>query len=593
MRCCWPCQSNSLIRFVVKPINYCGNDVLLNMRKINLACMALCTVWLVAACAPAPLKLSDHHINPDDKLTAGNIPEPVLSHQQETALSDSAVNTGLKTDAPDLMDEVYSVVVNNVDLRELLFALSRDAEIDVDIASQVSGTITMNAVDQSLFQILDRIVGLSDIRYGMRDGVLMIEKDSPYFVHYDVGYLNIGRSSHSSVSISTEVATTGMGAGASSSSGGSGDNSSSTTISNTSNNYFWQTLTDNIEAILNGGSSTASASAEKGASDNSTEEAVEGEAKRTAASVIVNSESGLLAIKATKKQHRDVQSFLDRVLDGAKRQVLIEASIVEVRLNDAYQAGVDWSRLAQPGSSGLSFVQDLIGTNLADPPVSTLSYTGLGKHDIDATIKLLSEFGEIKVLSTPKLMVLNNQTALLKVVDNIVYFSINVDEDIQENFINRTFTTDIHTVPVGLVMSVTPHVTKIGEVILNVRPTISRVSRFVEDPNPALALAEVKSLIPEISVREMESMMKINGGDTAIIGGLMQDVQNDGTSGLPGLSKLPYIGGFFSYKNQEYTKSELIVFIRPVIIQQASLNSQELAPYKTLLPGLFDTEETE
>jgi len=568
--------------------------VLLNMRKINLVLIALCTVLLVIACAPAPLKISDHHIAVDDRPVAGDIPSPVLTHQQMPAPLKTDLGVGQNNGNLDLMDEVYSIVVNDVNLRELLFALSRDAKIDVDISSEVSGTITMNAVDQSLFQILDRIVGLSDIRYGMNNGVLLIEKDAPYFVHYDVGYLNMGRSNTSSVSISTEVATTGVGAASQTSS--SGNNSSSTFIQNTSRNKFWETLTENIEAVLNGGNSTTSAftTATNNNADDSEESEVSSDIEKKNVSLIVNSESGFLAIKASKKQHREVQLFLDRVLEGAKRQVLIEASIVEVELNDAYQAGVDWKRLVQTGSSGFSFVQNLTGVNLTDSPTSTLSYVDPnGKHDIDATIKLLSEFGDIKVLSTPKLMVLNNQTALLKVVDNIVYFTIEVDEDVQENFINRTFTTEIRTVPVGLVMSVTPNISNINEVILNVRPTISRVSKFIEDPNPALANAEVKSFIPEISVREMESMMKINGGDTAVIGGLMQDTHNDGSSGVPGLSKLPYVGALFKYKNNKHTKSELIVFIRPVIIRQASLSSPELAPYKKLLPGIFDADVTE
>ena len=555
--------------------------VLSVMRKNLLAAMALLTALLVTACAPTPLKMSEHHINPQLDVVAGDVPKPVLQHPP-SAQAGASNQAGTET---ELLDEVYSVVVNNVNLRELLFALSRDAEIDVDIASGIKGTITLNAVDQSLFQILDRIVDMSDIRYKMKNGVLVIQRDSPYLAHYDVAYLNMGRSSHSNVSISTEVATTGVGADAGgSSSGGSGDNSSNTAIKNTSNNNFWRTLTENIDAILNGGNSTESAYTD---SSRQAQSSSENDAPKSAASVIVNSESGLLTIKATRKQHREVQVFLDRVLDGAQRQVLIEASIVEVQLNDTYQAGVDWSRMVQSGASGFSFVQDLIGANLGAAPVSTLSYSSSGKHDISATVKLLSEFGNTKVLSTPKLMVLNNQTALLKVVDNLVYFSIDVEEDVQENFINRTFTSDIHTVPVGLVMSVTPHVSGRGEVILNVRPTISRVLRFVQDPNPALVLPEatVESLIPEISVREMESMMKINGGDTAVIGGLMQDIHNDNSSGLPGLSKLPYIGDLFSYKSRASTKSELIVFIRPVIIEQASLKSKALSPYQHFLPG--------
>jgi general secretion pathway protein D len=181
-------------------------------------------------------------------------------------------------------------------------------------------------------------------------------------------------------------------------------------------------------------------------------------------------------------------------------------------------------------------------------------------------------------------MVLNNQTALLKVVDNLIYFTIDVEEDVQENIINRTFTSEIHSVPVGLVMSVTPQISDIDAVTLNVRPTISRVLRFVEDPNPALAISDTTSLIPEISVREMESVMQISGGDTAIIGGLMQDQHGDDTSGIPGLSKLPWVGDLFSYKNNNYTKSELIIFIRPTIIKQANLNSKELEGYKKFLP---------
>ncbi|MBQ0719499.1 MAG: pilus (MSHA type) biogenesis protein MshL [Gammaproteobacteria bacterium] len=557
------------------------------MEKTILAAFIALAVLLLSACAPAPLKMSELHIDADRKKIVGEVPAPILVHPDSGSSADKGAELA------NLSNEVYSVVVNNVDLRELLFALSRDAELDVDIASDVSGTVTLNAVDQGLFQILDRIVGLSDIRYTVKNGVLVIQKDGPYFVHYDVGYLNMGRSSQSNVSISTEVATTGVGAETDGSSGsGSGDNSSSTTIQNRSNNNFWQTLTQNIEAMLQGNSSTGSAFTSLAGQQLEASTEI-GADNKNASSVIVNSESGLISVKASKKQHREIGIFLDRVLDGAKRQVLIEASIVEVNLNDSYQAGVDWSRLVQSGAGGVSFAQELIGANLGAPPVSTLTYTDTGKHDISATVKLLSEYGSAKVLSSPKLMVLNNQTALLKVVDNIVYFSINVEEDVQENFINRTFTSDIHTVPVGLVMSVTPHVSKVDEVILNVRPTISRVSRFVEDPNPALIDSDVESLIPEISVREMESMMKISGGDTAIIGGLMQDIHGDNSSGIPGLSKLPYIGSLFSYKSKDYSKSELIIFIRPVIIKQASLSADELAPYRTLLPQTISADFAE
>ena len=530
-------------------------------------------IFGLVACAPVPLDISEQHINSGQPSPAGSIPKPVLSNHIPPVQSE-------KLEAED----VYSVVVNDVDLRELLFALSRDASLNIDIAPDITGTITLNAVDQTLPQILDRISAFSDIRYSIKNDVLVIEKDTPYFVHYDISYLNMDRSSESVVSISTEVATTGVGAvGGGSSGGAEGNNNSATTIENRSDYHFWQTLIQNVEAIVYGGDSIQSVSSSSNNENNTLEETSE-RSTSSDTSIIANAESGILSVKVPKKKHLEIQTFLDEVLNGAKRQVLIEASIVEVTLSDEYQAGVDWSRLAKSGGSGLSFTQSLIGSNLSSAPVSTLTYTGNGSHSFDATIKLLDEYGNAKVLSTPKLMVLNNQTALLKVVDNIIYFTIDVDEDVQENIINRTFTSEIHSVPVGLVMSVTPQISSNDQVTLNVRPTISRILRRVEDPNPALAASDTISLIPEISVREMESVMQVNGGDTAIIGGLMQDKQDDDTAGVPGLSRLPWVGDMFSYKNNSYTKSELIIFIRPTVIKHASLDTKELNSYEKYLP---------
>jgi len=171
---------------------------MINQKIINK--IWLLVIFGLAACAPLPMEVSEQHISSDSTTKTSAIPKPVLN-PTPGSLGDTA-----KT------EDVYSVVVNDVDLRELLFALSRDASLNIDIAPDIEGTITLNAVDQTLSQILDRIVNFSNIRYSIKNDVLVIEKDSPYFVHYDIGYLNMDRSSQSFVSISTEVATTGVGA---------------------------------------------------------------------------------------------------------------------------------------------------------------------------------------------------------------------------------------------------------------------------------------------------------------------------------------------------------------------------------------------
>jgi general secretion pathway protein D len=126
-------------------------------------------------------------------------------------------------------------------------------------------------------------------------------------------------------------------------------------------------------------------------------------------------------------------------------------------------------------------------------------------------------------------------------------------------------------------------------VTLNIRPTISRVIDKVNDPNPEFANASVISEIPVIQVREIESVLQVNSGDTAIIGGLMQDTVNDVTSGVPFLSSIPIIGGLFSYKDDQREKSELVIFIRPIVVKHASLNG-DLSEFQKFLPaGKNDT----
>ncbi|PHR27621.1 MAG: hypothetical protein COA38_13220, partial [Fluviicola sp.] len=244
--------------------------------------------------------------------------------------------------------------------------------------------------------------------------------------------------------------------------------------------------------------------------------------------------------KSTEQQHIEVQNFLNEVQLSVHRQVLIEATIVEVSLNDSYQAGVDWKILNSDGGSKVSGAQNITDLALLSRPNLSLSLTGINIHDneLQATLRALETFGEVSVMSSPKIMALNNQTAVLKVVDNLIYFTIDVNVDTSASSGSQggtltTFDSELNTVPVGFVMSVTPFIDKLNQVILNVRPTISRVVSFVQDPNPALADAGVISKIPVIQVREVESILKVASGDIAIIGGLMQDELKQTNRGVP------------------------------------------------------------
>jgi len=147
-----------------------------------------------------------------------------------------------------------------------------------------------------------------------------------------------------------------------------------------------------------------------------------------------------------------------------------------------------------------------------------------------------------------------------------------------------TYESHLETVPVGFVMSVTPQISDNDEVTLNVRPTITRVVGKVRDPNPALAAANVTSEVPVIQARELESIMRVNSGQIAVMGGLMQDSVDNAKDSLPVLGSIPVLGNLFSYRNENSTKTELVIFMRPVVVKDASING-DYRDYRYILPG--------
>ena len=180
-------------------------------------------------------------------------------------------------------------------------------------------------------------------------------------------------------------------------------------------------------------------------------------------------------------------------------------------------------------------------------------------------------------------MVLNNQTAMLKVVDNQVYFTVKADTVTNQSTSTTTFTTTQNVVPVGIIMDVTPQISQGDMVTLDVRPTVTRIIDTVKDPNPSLAAAGVTSLIPITQTREMESMLKVASGQTAVLGGLMLDSFQGERQGLPVASRIPLFGDLVSNRNDTRRSQELVIFIRPVVLRNASVDG-DLSAYRRYLP---------
>lgn len=573
----------------------------------------LCAIGAVlAGCGTKPIQPSDQHIQRQDSPPAtSSIPQPIKRAAQ------------LPPPKPFSKADTYSVIVTNVSAQEILFALARDAKINLDIHPGIQGVVTLNALNQTLPQILTRIARQVDMRYELDGPNLAVMPDKPFLRTYKIDFVNMSRAVKSENSTSTQIA------------GTAGISSASTSVTSNTKNDLMQSLIDNVKAMLldedklkyneavelaasnrartegmgeistssslgkkvtnkdgtadiSGPGSSASGKGNQSIQSEGAAVAKTGTYER-AVNVFANNETGVLIVRATSRQHEKVQDFIDKVMTAAKRQVLIEATIVEVRLNDNYKQGINWS-LLQRGGTGFQLTQaataGLPSANTANLFIIDYLNPTSRLGNLAASISLLESFGKVKVLSSPKLSVMNNQTASLKVADNKIYFTVASTAANYENGVMispTTYTTTPQTVSVGFIMNVTPQISDSDTVTINVRPTITRIVSFVKDPNPDLAKAGVVNEVPEIQIREMESIIKIDSGQIAVMGGLMQDEINNLTDAVPGISGIPLIGELFKHRNDKTSKTELVIFLRPTVIKDASI-SGDFSAYRGMLP---------
>lgn len=563
--------------------------------SIRLICLIIFTFFLAACSFTKPRTTADfdidynkHLIKPDSNKLTKNIPE-LISYKE---LADNNKNNKDKL-------ALYSIMVHNAPVRETLLGLAKSAKVNIDIHSNVDGNITLNAIQETMPSILDRICEQLDIRWSKKNNHILVELDTPYLKNYMVDYINMGRDLEAKVSTNTQIVTQSQitnnvnntinNSSNNSNTVNDNNNISSTLVKNKTNNNFWKSLEKNIKDILQetdkilpeGSSETEikienninnninnnyklnNKNATNSIDKNNNYSLIKHSTFKEAASVIINQETGIISVRATHKQHQKINDFIQQVFNSAKRQVLIEATIIEVILNDNYQQGIDWKKIT--GFGAFSFIGNSLNNNNIN-----LSY--INDNDKTILVNLLETFGETKVLSSPHLAVLNNQTAMLKVVENYVYFNVKADTISTANVgTTTTYTSTPQTVSVGVVMSVTPQISKDNIVMLNVRPTITQIAYTVADPNPDLQKNGIQNLLPVIDTREIESVLRIKSGQTAILGGLMKDEVNLKRSAVPILGNIPLLGEVFNNFNHSKKKSELIILLRPLVIKENQL----------------------
>ncbi len=309
-------------------------------------------------------------------------------------------------------------------------------------------------------------------------------------------------------------------------------------------------------------------------------------------SVVVSPQSGLVVVRALTSELRAVEDYLRATQKIVQRQVILEAKILEVELRDGFQSGINWAGLvgnatdnAIIGQTGGGSIFDsgtsIIGGNTGDlnpgspTPVSGTNASAFGgvftmalniAGDFTAFIELLKTQGDVQVLSSPRVSTVNNQKAVIKVGTDEFFVT-----DVQTSTTTATAITTQNNVELtpffsGVALDVIPQISEEGDIILHIHPTVSEVKEQIKDIGVS-SDTELTVPLARSTIRESDSIVRARSGQVVVIGGLMQNVRRDESAGVPVLGDLPVVGGLFRHQRQAVRKSELVILLRPIVVE--------------------------
>lgn len=468
-------------------------------------------------------------------------------------------------------------VTDSVPLRDVLIELARESKVNLELDPRIQGGIIFTAHEQPFGEVLKRICSMAGLRATADGNFIHIELDEAFQKTYQLDFLSLSRHTSSETSIATNVFDVNVANGSSGSSGSSnnngssaGENNSTSKVSGNSDADLWSEVNKSITQIL-------ASNARKSDKD------------KNEPNFSIDKQAGLVTIYGDSRQQYAIETYFNKLRRKAYAQVLIDARIIEVELNDSFKSGINWS-------SAFSHGVNLAATSTFTPSAlsaGNVFTAGYGSGNFGAILNVVRSFGTTRVLSAPRLTVLNNQTAVLKVATNQVYFVTSAQFTTTTNANGATvtstpvYTSTPHTVPVGLVMTVQPAIdAEHNRVTMTLRPTISRIVSEVNDPSIGLNAAQsgassnVVSQIPVLAVREMDSVIRLHSGEVAVMGGLMQDSSINQDQGIPPLDAMPVIGTLAKSRDNQGATTELVILLRASIADSPSPDESDSDLYE-------------
>lgn len=486
-----------------------------------------------------------------------------------------------------LPSPLVSISVNqSVSLSDLLFELASQADVDIEMDPKIRGSLIFTARERPFGEVIERICDMAGLRYTFKNNVLRVEEDAPYVKNYKVDYMNIARKAASSIKSDLSVS----GGGSNISAG----TSSNANISNSFSSNLWKELDEGLKQILTASdtytglaSSTVTPVATASATPATTPPPLPTAAGAAAgkdsqalpappATYSISKETGIISVFATQRQHKMVNQFLDEFRRVSTMQVLIEAKVLEVALTDEFSSGIDWGSINVTGLSTLSATTS--APALSPPSLNFFRGNFDFGRGVKPVIQALSRFGTVRALSSPRVTVMNSQPAVVNVTNNSVYFDITTTT-IPCSPSPCTPTTNktaaIKSAPEGVLMNVLPTANPdTGEILLAVRPTVSKITKQIADPINA------GNTIPQLSVQEIDSVVKIQSGQTLVMGGLMKDGNVISQEGIPVLDGLPVLGALFRNHGDRIEKNELVILLRATVVPGSNITDADRKLFK-------------
>jgi MSHA biogenesis protein MshL len=480
-----------------------------------------------------------------------------------------------KADAP----ERISLSVHDADWKDVLRAALEHTDLnlsfDPDLDTRVEG---LDLKGVTLQELLDEILPAYNLSYVRNGRSLHIMKSDTGLRFYQVDTLSMRRvgTKEFSVNSSGQViqATGGQGG-----SGGGGqataNNSAYTSTLQTSNGSDpWQELQVGLASLVYGEPSLPTAAASK--NPGGPQPVAYNKAGKT---LLINPNSGIITVGADLGTQHRVERYLAEMQRRNRRQVLLEAKIVEVTLSSDSQMGVNWSNaLLSPGASSGG-----VGTNVAgsftpgtvlNPNV--LPATGgamalvVSNARFTATLSALASDGKLKVLSSPRLTALNNQKAILRVVQEQAYFlsnSTTTGAGSTSGVLSTSVNITPVIVPIGIVLDIQPQIGDDGGIILAVNPSVSDVASVASFTSGSAATGMASANLPVVNRRDLDTVAHLWSGETLILAGIIKTTENDTDRGVPWLRNIPFLGALFTQREKSKSQTELAIFITATLME--------------------------